>query len=57
MSNGTFAELPPENMPDNINLPDEPSVMLLLPHNKYLLGTADRNNGKWIYASVKPGLA
>ena len=45
MSNGTLAELPPEN----INIPDEPSVMLLLPHNKYLLGTG---SGKWIFAST-----
>ena len=47
MSNGTLAELPPENTPSGIKLPDEPSVMLLLPHNKYLLGTS---GGKWIYA-------
>ena len=47
MSNGTLAELPPENLPCGIKLPDEPSVMLLLPHNKYLLGTS---NDKWIYA-------
>lgn len=52
MSNGTLAELPPDNIPDNIALPDEPSVMLLLPHNKYLLGTG---SDKWIYASEKPG--
>ena len=47
MSNGTLAELPPENIPDNITMPEEPSVMLLLPHNKYLLGTAS----KWVLAS------
>ena len=47
MSNGTLAELPPENTPSGIKLPDEHSVMLLLPHNKYLLGTS---GGKWIYA-------
>ena len=50
MSNGTLAELPPENKPD---FPDtapagDASVMLLLPHNKYLLGSP---NGKWVYAS------
>ena len=49
MSNGTLAELPPENKPDGINMPDEPSVMLLLPHNKYLLGT---DSDKWIFAST-----
>ena len=54
MSNGKLAELPPENapkVPDGILMPEEPSVMLLLPHNKYLLGTSE---GKWIYASNKP---
>ncbi|MBQ7196439.1 MAG: hypothetical protein IJS40_03425 [Synergistaceae bacterium] len=50
MSNGTLAELPPENRPDGIAMPEEPSVVLLLPHNKYLLGT---DGGKWIYASSK----
>ena len=55
MSNGKLAELPPENMPDglrkNFRLNDtaEPSVVLLLPHNKYLLGTS---GGKWIYSSL-----
>lgn len=52
MSNGTLAELPPENIPNTIRPPEEPSVMLLLPHNKYLLGTG---SDKWIYASDKPG--
>ena len=50
MSNGSLAELPPDNLPDSINLPDDASVMLLLPHNKYLLGTGRDN---WIYG--KPG--
>ena len=50
MSNGSLAELPPDNIPDSINLPDDASVMLLLPHNKYLLGTGRDN---WIYG--KPG--
>ena len=48
MSNGSLAELPPDNKPDGINMPEEPSVMLLLPHNKYLLGTG---SDKWIFAS------
>lgn len=47
MSNGTLAELPPENMPEGISPPGDSSVMLLLPHNKYLLG---RRGGEWIYA-------
>ncbi len=46
MSNGTLAKLPPENSP--IDLPDESSVMVLLPHNKYLLG---QKNGSWLYGS------
>ena len=50
MSNGSLAELPPDNIPDSINLPDDASVMLLLPHNKYLLGTS---SDKWIYG--RPG--
>lgn len=39
MSDGTLAELPPESL--NLNIPEKfenPSVVLLLPHNKYLLG-------------------
>ncbi|MBR6901863.1 MAG: hypothetical protein IKN30_07375 [Synergistaceae bacterium] len=51
MSNGTLAELPPENKPEGITESDENSVMLLLPHNKYLLGT---DGGQWIYASSRP---
>ena len=51
MSNGSLAELPPDNIPDSINLPDDASVMLLLPHNKYLLGTGRDN---WIYG--RPGI-
>ena len=51
MSNGSLAELPPDNIPDSINLPNEASVMLLLPHNHYLLGTGQDN---WIYG--RPGI-
>ena len=50
MSNGSLAELPPDNLPDSIDIPDDASVMLLLPHNKYLLGTGRDN---WVYG--KPG--
>mgnify|MGYP006916063930 CR=1 FL=1 len=50
MSNGSLAELPPDNIPDSINLPDDASVMLLLPHNKYLLGTGQDH---WVYG--RPG--
>lgn len=52
MSNGTLAELPPDSTPDGIDLPEEPSVMLLLPHNKYLLGTEQKGSDKWIFASA-----
>ena len=54
MSNGKLAELPPENAPKmhgGILMPEEPSIILLLPHNKYLLGTSE---GKWIYTSNRP---
>lgn len=53
MSNGTLAELPPENIPAGISplLLNDSSVMLLLPHNKYLLG---RGN-KWVYSGGSPG--
>ncbi len=47
MSNGTLAELPSEKVPIDIKLPDnEPSIIVLLPYNKYLAGTL---KGKWIY--------
>ena len=51
MSNGTLAELPPENIPDGISplLLNDSSVMLLLPHNKYLLGRGNR----WIYSGLR----
>ena len=49
MSNGKLATLPPEYVPEGMTLPDEPAVMVLLPHNKYLLGT-DSNN--WIYSDL-----
>ncbi len=55
MSNGTLAELPPDNAPDGIPLPEEPSVMLLLPHHRYLLGTEQKGSDTWIYASDRPG--
>ena len=46
MSNGSLAELPPDSLPGSIDIPDDTAVMLLLPHNKYLLGT---DGGQWIY--------
>lgn len=52
MSNGTLAELPPENIPGGIDPPGESSVMLLLPHNKYLLG---RRGTEWVYSGSGPG--
>lgn len=50
MSDGTLAEIPPEY--SGLNIPDEPSVMVLLPRHKYLLGTG---SDKWIYSDLKPG--
>ena len=44
LSNGRLANLPAEYAPDGVSLP-ECSVMVLLPHNKYLLG----NHDKWLY--------
>ena len=54
MSNGTLAELPPENMPVGMlpSPPGDSSVMLLLPHNKYLLG---QRGSEWVYYDGKPG--
>ena len=49
MSDGTLAELPAEDMPE-VSC-GEKSVMLLLPHNKYLLGYG----GEWVYAGFNPG--
>ena len=53
MSNGTLAQLPQESlMPDwqyDYALPDDECVMLLLPHNKYLLGTGGDN---WLYGKL-----
>ncbi|MBR4196238.1 MAG: hypothetical protein IKQ95_05960 [Synergistaceae bacterium] len=51
MSNGSLAELPPENFspPPEIfpTPPGDSCVMLLLPHNKYLIG---RRGSEWIYS-------
>ena len=59
MSNGTLAELPPDNIPDNISQPaalnDESSVMLLLPHNKYLFGVSgnlETGSDKWLFGRL-----
>ena len=52
MSDGTLAELPPESTPLNLNMPEifsDSSVILLLPHNKYLLG----HGTEWTYAGGK----
>ena len=51
MSNGTLAELPPDSTPAGISPPGDASVMLLLPHNKYLLG----RGSSWVYAGMNPG--
>ena len=41
MSNGTLAELPQTFTPEGISAPAGPCVIALLPHNIYLLGSAD----------------
>lgn len=54
MSNGNLVHLPDENIPDGLHLPEEgnPSVMVLLPRNKYLLGTQTKSKTtKWFYGS------
>ena len=52
MSNGTLVELPPENIPVGISPPNDSSLMLLLPHNKYLLG---RRGSEWVFAHAGTG--
>ncbi|MBQ9433896.1 MAG: hypothetical protein IJU26_06740 [Synergistaceae bacterium] len=54
MSNGSLAELPPDNIPESISnaLNDESSVMLLLPHNKYLFGELDTGSDKWLVGTL-----
>lgn len=49
MSNGTLAQLPQESMPDSFRPNDEGCVMLLLPHNKYLLG---KSGDTWQYGKL-----
>ncbi|MCR5347875.1 MAG: hypothetical protein K6E38_08860 [Fretibacterium sp.] len=55
MTNGTLAKLP-QNVPlEGVTLPAGPFVLLLLPHNRYLLGTAgagDRSE-RWVWG--RPG--
>ena len=48
MSDGTLVELPPESAPIELNgeIFGDSSVVLLLPHNKYLLG----NGSQWFFA-------
>jgi len=48
LSNGNLARLPDGYMPDGVALPKGAVVALLLPHNKYLVGTAD----KWLYSGL-----
>lgn len=53
MSNGNLAELPfaGGKFPDagGIPLPSGPFVMLLLPHNRYILGRPHENNECWVW--------
>ena len=60
MSNGNLAHLPDENIPDGLHVPEEgnPSVMVLLPRNKYLLGTQTKSKTtKWFYGSQNSALS
>ena len=54
MSNGTLAELPPFT-PEGISAPDGPCVIALLPHNMYLLGSADGTGFYENWTVMRPG--
>ena len=47
MSDGSLAKLPPDPT-IKIKIPEQASIMVLMPHNKYLIGS---NNGNWIYGA------
>ena len=56
MSNGTLAKLPQNPRPEGAPIPGGPFVLLLLPHNRYLLGTADGGTAggeRWVWG--RPG--
>ena len=49
MSNGKLARLPYED-----NISKSSNVVLLLPHNRYLIGKTDKNIAKWFYSGDEP---
>lgn len=54
MSNGTLAKLPQASVPEGITPPEGPFVMLLLPHNRCLVGVPAAGAGdSWSWG--KPG--
>ena len=54
MSNGTLAKLPQASAPEGITPPEGPFVMLLLPHNRCLVGVPSAGAGdSWSWG--KPG--
>ena len=54
MSNGTVARLPEASVPEGVSVPGGPFVMVLLPHNRYLLGRpAAGVDDRWVWG--KPG--
>lgn len=54
MSNGTLARLPETSVPEGVSVPGGPFVMLLLPHNRYLLGCSIAGvDDRWVWG--RPG--
>lgn len=52
MSNGTLARLPRSSLPAGLSLPDGPSVLALLPYNRYLLGRPSGAEDKWVWGKA-----
>lgn len=55
MSNGTLAELPQTFLPEGITAPEGPYVIVLLPHNRYLLGSTGDNGAYERWVLGRPG--
>ena len=55
MTNGTLAKLPKNAQSEAVPIPGGASVLLLLPHNRYLLGTAGdgERSERWVWG--RPG--
>lgn len=52
MSDGSLAELPYDSVPSGVSVPSGPFVLLLLPHNHYLLGQSQEGEA-WTWG--RPG--